>query len=210
MEAQTETRKERDRRQREEDFLSAAERLFSEKGYFETSMEDVAREAEYATGTIYRYFESKEALYHQLLLIKGRSYHEAMLKELGSSSPPLDKLHALIRSKVRFFYTNTEFIRIYLHHVAHPTPGDRCQPPDELKELHQEYLGLIKDVLTEGMKKKVFRKLNRDLALSALMGMTNELLMRFVDGEFVTTEEELVAFIESFMQDGLLTAKGAQ
>jgi AcrR family transcriptional regulator len=210
MTTQVPTRKERDRQLREVDFLSAAEHLFSHKGYSETSMEDVAREAEYATGTIYRYFASKEALFHQLLLRKGRSYHQAMIGNLRDDSAPLDKLHALIRSKVHFFFANREFIRIYFQNVAHPNPGDRCQPPAELMELHEEYLGLIHQVLSEGMKKRVIRNLDVDMALGALIGMTNELLMRFVDGEVSATEDALVKFLSEFIRDGLLTAKGAQ
>ncbi len=56
MNEQAMSRKERDRRRREEDFLNAAEALFADKGYAETSMEDVAKKAKYTTGTNYGYF----------------------------------------------------------------------------------------------------------------------------------------------------------
>ncbi|MFO1492115.1 MAG: helix-turn-helix domain-containing protein [Kiritimatiellia bacterium] len=54
-------RKERDRQVRQDDFLSAAERLFAEKGYHHAAMEDIAKAAGYATGTIYRYFKSRRS-----------------------------------------------------------------------------------------------------------------------------------------------------
>ena len=98
------SRKERDRMLREEDFLKAAEQLFSERGYFETSIEDVAREAEYATGTIYRYFSSKEELYHSLLLRKGQAYFNQIKTSLEEADSPLEKLRAVVRGKTRFFF----------------------------------------------------------------------------------------------------------
>ena len=39
--------------------LAAAERLFAEKGTEKTTMDDIAREAEYSKATLYVYFQSK-------------------------------------------------------------------------------------------------------------------------------------------------------
>ena len=104
------SRKQRDRLLREEDFMDAAEKLFAERGFFETSMEDVAAEAEYATGTLYRYFSSKEDLYHSLLLRKGRAYFAGMKVSLAEAASPLERLQALIRGKANFFFTNQEIL----------------------------------------------------------------------------------------------------
>lgn len=50
-----------------ESFLSAALASFLSKGYAATSIEAIAREAGVAKITIYRQFESKEALFHQVV-----------------------------------------------------------------------------------------------------------------------------------------------
>lgn len=42
--------------------LAAAERLFAEKGTEKTTMDDIAREAEYSKATLYVYFQSKEEI----------------------------------------------------------------------------------------------------------------------------------------------------
>lgn len=56
-------RKEQEKGERRSAIVDAAERLFSAKGYDSVKMEDVAREAKLAKGTLYLYFENKEALY---------------------------------------------------------------------------------------------------------------------------------------------------
>lgn len=47
--------------------IEAADRLFTRFGYRRTSMDDIAREASVAKGTLYLYFASKEALFCALL-----------------------------------------------------------------------------------------------------------------------------------------------
>lgn len=50
--------------------LAAAERLFAEKGTEKTTMDDIAREAEYSKATLYVYFQSKEEIINAILLTR--------------------------------------------------------------------------------------------------------------------------------------------
>ena len=59
----TAERKKREKEDRRVAIIDVAERLFSRKGYDGVTMEEVAREAQLATGTLYLYFENKDTLY---------------------------------------------------------------------------------------------------------------------------------------------------
>jgi AcrR family transcriptional regulator len=61
-------RKTREREMRRQQILVAAKRVFSQKGYEKSTMEDIAREAELSPGTLYLYFKSKDELYASLCL----------------------------------------------------------------------------------------------------------------------------------------------
>ena len=61
-------RKERERRKRKKDILEAAKNVFSNKGYMNATVEEIAQEAELSTGTIYLYFSGKEELYISLIV----------------------------------------------------------------------------------------------------------------------------------------------
>ena len=63
------TRREREREAHRILILDAAEKVFVEKGYEEAAMEAIAQEAEFATGTLYKFYPSKEALF---LAVAGR------------------------------------------------------------------------------------------------------------------------------------------
>ena len=61
-------RKEREKERRRQQIIVAAKRVFSEKGYTRTTIEDIAHEAELSPGTLYLYFKNKEELFASLSL----------------------------------------------------------------------------------------------------------------------------------------------
>ncbi len=99
-------RKERERQQRANDILEAARRLFEAKGFLNTTLQDVAKEAEISVGLIYRYFESKEDIFASLALKGAEEFDaavESILKRALSGRkrpPPATVLHEFA---VRFF-----------------------------------------------------------------------------------------------------------
>lgn len=59
--------RERMKNRRRESVLLAAEKLFRDQGYTETTIEDIARDAEVSIGTLYKYFGSKGGVMHELI-----------------------------------------------------------------------------------------------------------------------------------------------
>ncbi|GBD20104.1 HTH-type transcriptional repressor Bm3R1 [bacterium HR28] len=74
----------RTRTRTEERVLQAAKRLFLRFGFDKTTMDDVAREAGVAKGTLYRYWPSKEALFESLLFRELRAVNEDFLTRIES------------------------------------------------------------------------------------------------------------------------------
>lgn len=73
-------RKEREKKQRRNAILDAAEKIFFHQGLVNTSMDSIAKEAEFSKGTLYLYFKNKEELYRAVLL-RGFILLEQKLKE---------------------------------------------------------------------------------------------------------------------------------
>lgn len=86
--------------------LAAAERLFAEKGTERTTMDDIAREAEYSKATLYVYFQSKEEIITAILLsgmvLLKKKVHEA----IESQSDWHQAYDAVCRTIVRFYEEN--------------------------------------------------------------------------------------------------------
>jgi DNA-binding transcriptional regulator YbjK len=60
------SRKEREFFWRRQEILESALELFSEKGFHNITMHDIAKKSEFAVGTIYKFFSNKEELYKAL------------------------------------------------------------------------------------------------------------------------------------------------
>ncbi len=50
-------------------------KLFSEKGFHNVSMHEIAEKSEFAVGTLYKFFSNKEELYKALILEKAEKFH---------------------------------------------------------------------------------------------------------------------------------------
>jgi len=60
-------RKEREKLQRRNDILDAAEQLFFKKGFETVTMDQIAKKAELAKGTLYLYFKTREDLHYAIV-----------------------------------------------------------------------------------------------------------------------------------------------
>jgi len=76
-------RREREKEQRRNDIIDAAEKIFFAKGINTATMDDVAEEAELSKGTLYLYFKSKEELY-LAINTRGLNIMEKMFEEASA------------------------------------------------------------------------------------------------------------------------------
>jgi AcrR family transcriptional regulator len=87
---------------RPEEILEAAKHVFGESGYAGTKLEDVARRAGVSKGTLYLYFDSKEALFREMVrakVVAALAHAEETVRTFDGSSREL--LVILIRSMYR-------------------------------------------------------------------------------------------------------------
>jgi AcrR family transcriptional regulator len=88
--------KERQRQEREQLILQTAEELLLEKGYHETSVDEIAARVGISKGTIYLHFNSKEEMVFALLHQHLRRFQQALYTILEWGAPPRDTLQAIL------------------------------------------------------------------------------------------------------------------
>lgn len=209
MTAKTSTRRERDRQLREDDFLAAAETLFGEKGYHETSMEDVARTAEYATGTIYRYFESKEALYNALLERKGKIFFDDLEQNVRTGLSPLEEVRELLRCELDFHFENQSFMRIYFEEIGpHKEKRAVGGMSKTLQDQYAAYMTRWRDALARGMQEGVFEKQDVDMSMAAIVGFTKQVMQLSLQETFQGNRADVESFIFDFLERALIAKRG--
>jgi len=191
------SRRERERRQREEDFLQAAETLFSSRGFHATTMEDIARSAEYGTGTIYRYFESKDALYRELFRRKAEQLLASITTAVAVEAPAIDRLCAFLHAKLAFFRAHQSFLRLFAVEVLPSMPsGTQCLTKQD-EAVCQQITAIVRAIFVEGMERGEFRKMDPDLLTAAFRGFTTEPLL-----DLARRGKDIdIAAVETFLLD---------
>jgi AcrR family transcriptional regulator len=109
----------KDRRGREEkarlaSILLAAETIFSEHGYHQARMDDIAEAAELAKGTLYYYFKSKDEIYLHLLERESWKVHEEIQSRISEKSSLLAALEEALEFYLEYFEKNPAYLKIFL------------------------------------------------------------------------------------------------
>jgi AcrR family transcriptional regulator len=149
------SRKERDKQLRKADIMHAAERVFALKGYHDATIQDIAREAQYATGTVYLYFKDKEMLYFSLLEEKMKNLTATLKENTIHVADAEDKLRIFVRESLNSFEKNQDFFRIFF---SERNKGQIIKEGKIAKSSvmlqHKEF---VEELISIGQKQKVIR-----------------------------------------------------
>lgn len=88
--------------ERKEQLLDAAARLFAERGYAETRILDICREAGVAKGLFYWYFDTKEAVFRDLAAGLRQRLRRAQAVAMTGHDDPLQQIRQGAEASVRF------------------------------------------------------------------------------------------------------------
>ena len=148
----TMSRKERERLTHREEILRAAEKIFATKGFFQSTMNEIARAAEFGTGTLYKYFKSKEDLYFTLIDEKTEEISHLVQKELNRQGSATERIRNVLLLQLQFMERNRDFFRIYT------SEGSRFEwsvQNDCGKRVHEKmvnYIHLLAEVFQQGIE----------------------------------------------------------
>ena len=175
-------RRERERLRQRREMLDAALELFSEKGYHNVSMHEIAARAEFAIGTLYKFFRNKEDLYRELLLDQAQSFHRVLTAALEGAQDEVEKLRNYVRAKGEVFRDNVSVIRLYLSETQGARFHVMAGLDSEIRRLHSQFLETLAQVFRDGIRKGRFRKIAEPYHLAvALENVVNAFLFLWLE-----------------------------
>ncbi|MGC9342783.1 MAG: TetR/AcrR family transcriptional regulator [Bacteroidales bacterium] len=107
-------RKEREKEQRRQSILNAAQHIFFEKGLENSTMDEIAREAELAKGTLYLYFKSKEDIQYEISLRGVEMLNNRMRSVIDRKKSGLENLLNIGWAFINFSEEESEFFRLFM------------------------------------------------------------------------------------------------
>jgi AcrR family transcriptional regulator len=99
---------------RRTEILAAAAKVFASKGLESARMEDIARVAKLAKGTLYLYFESKDAIYEAVVLQALGKLAALTSEHVGRESSFAGKMGAFVSVRIAFWSEQQQLYRIIL------------------------------------------------------------------------------------------------
>jgi AcrR family transcriptional regulator len=182
--------------ERRREAVYAAARLFNDKGYVDTTMDDIADAVGIAKPTLYHYFANKHEIlfeiYEELMdILIGRQQ-----QRIADGLSPEAQLLEAMADILELVETHDGHGRLFTEHF-------REMPPDMqrvLKEKKDQYESGISKFIKAAVKNGTFRKVNVDLATLALFGMCNWAYTWYRKGGSMSTREIAEVFWGYFFQ----------
>ncbi|OYD13799.1 hypothetical protein CH330_10040 [candidate division WOR-3 bacterium JGI_Cruoil_03_51_56] len=157
-----------------------AERLFAQKGFFNFTMKELARKAEFALGTIYSYFQSKSQLYDTLIEGKTRELVNFVSEQVMSETTITKQLEKFIEAKLTFFHQNPDFIRLYFSET-YTAPGQSQPAVFRLQQQRAALSARLTEILERGIKDGTLIPVDAKTLTRVLMGLTDGFVFSWIE-----------------------------
>ena len=99
-------------RQRRQELLDAAERLFAERGYTSTRIADICEAAGVAKGLFYWYFDTKQALFADVVRSVRQQLRRAQAAAMDDGADPLTRIRQGAEASVFFMADRMSFFAV--------------------------------------------------------------------------------------------------
>jgi AcrR family transcriptional regulator len=149
-------RRAREREQRKQLIISAARRLLLEKGLSGTSMNQIAKRAELAIGTVYFYFNSKEALFASLQQEGLELLFKQIQHDCKREEDPAAKLRRTAAVYRRFSLDQKDYFDIINYFLSAPEVMLGAELKQEVDRHGDRILSFIADVVRSGTEQGRF------------------------------------------------------
>jgi AcrR family transcriptional regulator len=171
------SRRERKKDETRERITRVAVRLFMDRGFDATTVDDIARKADVARGTFFNYFPRKESV-----LVAFADQHldhmEALTAELlARKGPARPKILAFATAMTGRYTDNRDLSRIFVSHLM-------TRLDDPMHRLPSRGRALLASIIAQGQKQGDLRAaMDPDLAASVIQGVALGTLLLWLSGD---------------------------
>ena len=156
--------------------LSAALTLFTQKGFFNTSVQDIGRAAGVSIGSIYHYFDDKQgiatALYEDLM----RKLTEAISEIIEKEASAHDRCKAI----VAMLFETTESSRETMEFMLYAKHREFI--PDQKPVCSSKPFEMMRSVVEEGMRQGEIIRMTPVVAATSVYGGPIRMITARIDG----------------------------
>lgn len=163
-------RKEKEKLMRRNDIISAAEKIFTIRGFEYATMDDISKEAGFTKKTLYSYFNSKEELYYEIILKGFKTLNticdEILSKEFNRSE--CEKIKILGRTFIDFSCKYPGYFKAIMDYENKEQDFQQDSQNTIIKqcyEVGEHSLDILKECIIKGIEKGEFSDKNNPVTV---------------------------------------------
>ncbi len=142
-------------------------KLFAEKGYDATSIEEITATVGVAKGTLYYHFSSKEEIFNFLVEEGVKLLKNSIAIKTDKLENSLDKLRAIVLIQIKILVKYENFITIILSQIWGNDPRSQM-----CRKYVFEYIQMIEEIVKQGIQKGEIIEGDSNVIASGIFGFT--------------------------------------
>ena len=152
------SRREREKTAREAEIIAAAEKLFYEKGFENTSMDEIARASEFTKRTLYQYFINKEDLFFAVTLKGVKQLLSYIQKAASRGKTGFQKIRFIKEAAYNCSRDFPDIFRMmnYIQYIR--SDADSSPNQQEILDLNNQVFYEFKNAINEGREDGSIRR----------------------------------------------------
>jgi AcrR family transcriptional regulator len=194
-----------DKSQRRDEIMAAAKEVFARKGFHDTTIADIAKQAGLAYGSIYWYFDSKDELFHALMAVEEgalRSHLAAALAAVGVSDGEAGEeapLRTAVQATLEFFEADKATVKLLLRDAY--ALGDRFEK--HLGGIYERFIDDIETFIVAAQQRGHVVSAPARMVAYTLAALVGQLAHRRLSTDDDVTAAQVADFVVALVLDGL-------
>lgn len=149
------SRKEKMKEFNRSNILDTAKKLFVENGFAQTTMDDIAKEADYSKSTIYVYFKSKDEIYSNIILENMTLLKETLEQAIKNNRTVKATFFDICNAHVAFQTENPLFFDSMINGNLEESLDEAMY--QKMLNMNNEINKILADFLKSGIEKQQIR-----------------------------------------------------
>lgn len=146
--------------------LSSAQKIFSRKGYYKTTMDEIMVDAGVAKGSLYYHFTNKSQLFREVVLNGIDWLFGEINSVVMSGIPDREKIHLIIEKNVDIIFDYSELLSIIMNEISSGIDADVLE---DIRKAKDKYINFIAGFLRDGRQEGIFKSCDYEAAANGIV-----------------------------------------
>ena len=188
---------------RRADILAAAKKVFARNGYHGTTIAEIAKTAKLSYGSIYWYFDSKDALFHELMESEAAALRRHVTEALTTTptaGAPDAPFRAAVRATFEFFESDRALVKLLFRDSY--SLGDRFEK--HLFGIHEGFVGDIEEIVRDAQARGLVTGYPPRMVAFSVAALIGQIAHRRVVTDDGLSAAVVADFVVALLLNGLL------